>query len=175
VDTYIERNRKRPADYQADFSFLRGPKDQYLRKVWNLAVGKVIPMDEIIVLSSWQDRFWAWLIDVLLMSILWHRILTVLKIDAFGINGAILLAGILFVYWTALEGYRGQSLGKMLLNIVGTGPLGESIRFRDAAIESFGKAFLLPIDLLAGWYAFRARRQRLFNRISDTFVIKRAL
>jgi uncharacterized RDD family membrane protein YckC len=130
-------------------------------------------MDEIIVLSSWEDRFWAWLIDVLLMGILWHRILIVLRIDALGIGGAILLAAILFIYWTALEGYRGQSLGKMLFNIVITGPLGESIRFRDAAVESFGKAFLLPIDCLIGWFALGERRQRLFNRISDTIVIKR--
>ena len=130
-------------------------------------------MDEIIVLSSWDDRFWAWLIEVLIMGILWHRILTVLKIDALGISGALLLAAILFIYWTALEGYRGQSLGKMLFNIVVTGPLGESIRFRDAAVESFGKAFLLPFDCLIGWYALRISRQRLFNRISDTIVIKR--
>ena len=130
-------------------------------------------MDEIIVLSSWEDRFWAWSIDVLLMGILWHRILIVLKMDALGIGGAVLLAAILFIYWTALEGYRGQSLGKMLFNIVVTGPLGESIRFRDAAVESFGKAFLLPFDCLIGWYALRESRQRLFNRISDTIVIKR--
>lgn len=130
-------------------------------------------MDEIIVLSSWEDRFWARLIDVLLMGILWHRILIVLKMDALGIGGAVLLAAILFIYWTALEGYRGQSLGKMLFNIVVTGPLGESIRFRDAAVESFGKAFLLPFDWLIGWYALRESRQRLFNRISDTIVIKR--
>jgi len=130
-------------------------------------------MDEIIVLSSWEDRFWAWLIDVLLMGILWHRILIVLKIDALGISGAILLAAILFIYWTVLEGYRGQSLGKMLFDIVVTGPLGESIRFRDAAVESFGKAFLLPVDCLIGWFALRESRQRLFNRISDTIVIKR--
>jgi uncharacterized RDD family membrane protein YckC len=130
-------------------------------------------MDEIIVLSSWEDRFWAWLIDVLLMGILWHRILIVLKMDALGISGILLLAAILFIYWTALEGYRGQSLGKMLFNIVVTGPLGESIRFRDAAVESIGKAFLLPIDCLVGWFALGERRQRLFNRISDTIVIKR--
>ena len=49
-------------------------------------------MDEIIVLSSWNDRFWAWLIDVLLMGILWHRIALVLKMDALGINGILLLA-----------------------------------------------------------------------------------
>jgi uncharacterized RDD family membrane protein YckC len=130
-------------------------------------------MNEIIVLSSWEDRFWAWLIDVLLMSILWDRIMIVLKIDALSLSGAFLLAAILFIYWTTLEGYRGQSLGKMLLNIVVTGPLGESIRLRDAAIEAFGKAFLLPFDCLICWFALRKSRQRLFNRISDTIVINR--
>ena len=130
-------------------------------------------MEEIVVLSSWGDRFWAWLIDVLLMSILWHGITIVLKIDAFSLSGAVLLAAILFIYWSALEGYRGQSLGKMLLNIVVTGPLGESIRFSDAMVESFGKTFLLPFDCLIGWFALREKRQRLFNRISNTIVIKR--
>jgi uncharacterized RDD family membrane protein YckC len=130
-------------------------------------------MDEIIVLSSWEDRFWAWLIDVLLMGILWYRILTVLGIDAFSLSGVFLLAALLLIYWTLLEGYRGQSLGKMLFNIVVTGPLGESIRFRDAALESFGKAFLVPLDCVACWFFFRKSRQRLFNRISNTIVIKR--
>jgi len=123
-------------------------------------------------LSSWGDRFWAWLIDVLLMSILWYSVLTILKIDAFGLNGALLLAFLLFIYWTALEGYRGQSLGKMLLNIAVAGPLGEHIQFRDAALESFGKAFLLPLDCLAGWFFFRKTRQRIFSRISNTIVVK---
>ena len=130
-------------------------------------------MNEIIVLSSWEDRFWAWLIDVLLMGILWYRILTVLKIDAFSLSGVFLLAALLFIYWTVLEGYRGQSLGKMLFNIVVTGPLGESIRFRDAALEGFGKAFLLPLECVACWVFFRKSRQRLFNKISNTIVIKR--
>jgi uncharacterized RDD family membrane protein YckC len=144
-----------------------------ITKYGDNVVSKGVLMDEIIVLSSWNDRFWAWLIDVLLMSILWHKIAIVLKIDALGVSGILLLAVTLFIYWTALEGYRGQSLGKMLLNIVVTGPLGESIRFRDAAVESFGKAFLLPIDCLIGWFALRESSQRLFNKISDTVVIKR--
>ena len=118
-------------------------------------------MDEIVVLSSWEDRFWAWLIDVLLMGILWHRIMIVLEIDVFNLSGAFLLAAILFIYWTLLEGYRGQSIGKMLFNIAVTGPFGESIRFRDAVVESFGKAFLLPFDCLIAWVSFREDRQRL--------------
>jgi uncharacterized RDD family membrane protein YckC len=129
-------------------------------------------MDEI-ALASWDDRFWAWLIDVLLMSILWQRVLTSQEMDVFSPSAALLLASMLFIYWTALEGYRGQSLGKMLLNIVVSGPSGESIRFRDAALEAFGKAFLLPLDCLIGWLYLRESRQRLFNRLSDTMVIYR--
>ena len=131
-----------------------------------------VPVDEI-TLASWDDRFWAWLIDVLLMSILWHRILTSQEMDAFNPNGALLLALLLFIYWTVLEGYRGQSLGKMLLNIVVAAPLGESIRYRDAAVEAFGRAFLLPFDCLIGMLYLRVSRQRLFNRLSDTVVINR--
>ena len=124
-------------------------------------------------LASWDDRFWAWLIDVLLMSILWHRVMTSQEMDALSLEGIALLAMLLFVYWTALEGYRGQSLGKMLFNIVVTGPLGESIRLRDAAIEAFGKAFLLPLDCLLGWLYFRKSRQRLFSRMADCIVVNR--
>jgi uncharacterized RDD family membrane protein YckC len=130
-------------------------------------------MDEKVVLSSWNERFWAWLIDVLLMGIIWYRVMFVIKMEALSITGALLLAVALFIYWTALEGYRGQSLGKMILNIVVTGPLGEDIRFMDAAVEAFGKAFLLPVDCLIGWFALSKNRQRLFNKISDTVVIKR--
>ena len=126
-------------------------------------------LDEL-VLASWIDRFWAWLIDVLLMGLVWHRVIQVLGIDPMQLDALLMLSGLMFVYWTALEGYRGQSLGKMLLNIVVVGPYGESIGFGDSAVQSFGKAFLLPLDLLIGLYAYREKRQRLFNRLSDTIV-----
>lgn len=128
-------------------------------------------MDEI-VLSSWGDRFWAWMIDVLIMSILWHRIKIYLEIDAVSLSGALLMASMLFIYWTTLEGYRGQSIGKLFFNIAVTGPLGEEIRYRDAAVEAFGKSFLLPLDFLACLIFFRESRQRLFNKMSNTIVIK---
>ena len=126
-------------------------------------------MDELVA-ASWSDRFWAWLIDVLLMGLVWHRVVLVLGIDPMQLDALLMLSGLLFVYWTALEGYRGQSLGKMLLNIVVVGPYGEAIGFKDSAVQSFGKAFLLPLDLLIGLYAYRGKRQRLFNRLSDSVV-----
>ncbi len=123
-------------------------------------------------MSSWGDRFWAWLIDVLLIGILWQGVAVILEPEALGISDISILPCMLFAYWTATEGYRGQSVGKMIQNIAVTGPLGEEIRFIDAAIESFGKAFVLPVDCLICWLYFREKRQRLFNRISNTIVIK---
>ena len=131
-------------------------------------------MDELVA-ASWSDRFWAWLIDVLLMGLIWHRVVLVLGIDPMHLDAALMLSGLMFVYWTALEGYRGQSLGKMLLNIVVVGPYGEAIGFRDSALQSFGKAFLLPVDCLIGLFAFRGKRQRLFNKLSDTVVKKQVI
>lgn len=128
-------------------------------------------MDEM-VLASWEDRFWAWLIDFILIGILWHRIVVVLNMDVFGFDGALLHSILMFIYWTVLESFRGQSLGKMALNIAVTGTLGEDIGLIDAAVESFGKAFLLPIDCLISWIAYRGSRQRLFNKISNTIVIR---
>ena len=125
-----------------------------------------------LALASWEDRFWAWLIDIMLIGILWHRVMMVMKLEALGYDGALLHSLMLFIYWTALESHRGQSLGKMVMNIAVTGRLGEDIGLADAAVESFGKAFLLPIDCLAARIINRESKQRLFNRISDTIVIR---
>ena len=39
-------------------------------------------------------------------------------------------------------------------------------------ISSFGKAFLLPIDMILGLIFTNQKRQRIFNKIGDTVVIK---
>jgi uncharacterized Rmd1/YagE family protein len=49
---------------------------------------------------------------------------------------------------------------------------GNRIDIKSAAIESFGKAFLLPIDVILGWIFTNNKRQRIFSRISNTIVIK---
>ena len=120
--------------------------------------------------ASWRGRFWAWLIDVLLMGILWSSLMTISTIGASSAGGLGILSTMLFIYWTALEGYRGQSLGKMLLNIEVVRPAGEKIGFQDSAMESLGKAFLLPLDCLVGWIVYKGSGQRAFNRFSDTVV-----
>lgn len=131
---------------------------------------------ETIHLAKWESRFWAWLIDILLVGalsnliaislrFLWH--FEYFSLESFGVNGVLM-----FVYWTLFEGYNGQSVGKMALDLKVTDRNGGRIVFRDAALESFGKAFLLPLDCLIGWLAMPDSKLRLFNRISNTIVIK---
>ena len=128
-------------------------------------------------LAKWESRFWAWLIDIILIGLpLWalsDRLPPAWRftIDP-GLVSISLSSIVLFLYWTLLEGYRGQSIGKMALKIRVTGRAGEDIGFTAAAVESLGKAFLLVPDCLIGWLAMPGSKQRLFNRISGTIVIE---
>jgi hypothetical protein len=60
----------------------------------------------------------------------------------------------------------------MALNIKITKLDGRSVDWLSAAIESVGKAFLLPIDCIIGWILYGEKRQRLFNYISETIVVE---
>jgi uncharacterized RDD family membrane protein YckC len=77
-----------------------------------------------------------------------------------------------FGYWTYFEYTIGQSIGKRLLKIKTVNLSGSKIDIKSAAIESFGKSFLLPIDVILGWIFTNNKRQRIFGRISNTIVIK---
>jgi len=130
---------------------------------------------ETIYLAKWETRFWAWLIDILLVGVFSSFITNCsgffwdfdfISIVSFGISGVLM-----FAYWTLLEGYNGQSIGKMALGLKVTDRHGRKIEFGVAALESCGKAFILPLDCLIGWLAMPNSKLRLFNRISDTIVI----
>jgi uncharacterized Rmd1/YagE family protein len=49
---------------------------------------------------------------------------------------------------------------------------GRKIDIKSAILESFGKAFLLPIDVILGWIFTNNKRQRIFSRITNTIVVK---
>lgn len=78
----------------------------------------------------------------------------------------------LFLYWGYTEGTTGQSIGKKVMNIKVTDLNGEPIDTSTSMYQAFGKAFLLPIDLIIGLFAYRDKEQRLFNHLSGTIVIK---
>ena len=137
--------------------------------------------ERVIRIASWERRLGAWLIDIILVGVLVDLIVGMTgpltpvvpwlppgPAFQWGFSDGAL---VLFAYWTVLEGTRGQSLGKMAMSLKVTDMKGEKIDLPRAAIESFGKAFLLPLDCLIGWIAMRGSGQRLFNRLSNTIVI----
>jgi len=140
-----------------------------------------------VILASWTDRFVAWLIDFIIVSIGLGVLFALLAIPfwfSYYSNGMALAHNNLepfhyllsnlafFGYWTYFEHTSGQSIGKRLLNIKTTDMSGSRVDTKTAAIESFGKSFLLPLDVILGWLFTNNKRQRIFNKISNTLVIK---
>jgi uncharacterized RDD family membrane protein YckC len=136
-----------------------------------------------ITLARWSTRFWAWLVDFIIVAVAIEIIFAIAYAPlAFnqGIQdnpalGAVKFAVqslLFFGYWLYFESTSGQSIGKKLLKIKTSDLAGNLPSAKSAAIESFGKAFLLPIDVFFGWIFTNEKRQRLFNRASDTIVIK---
>ena len=146
---------------------------------------KPVP-EKTIYLARWSSRFWAWLVDfimvILFLEIVWGILILFWPVfpfwdflhwDPFTLS---IYTFIFFFYWTALEGYqgRGQSIGKMVMNLKVVNRDGTKINYMTAAIESLGKSFLpiLFFDCLIGWLAMPGSKLRVFNRISNTIVIK---
>jgi uncharacterized RDD family membrane protein YckC len=143
----------------------------------------VVPVAEL-KRAYWGERFLAWLIDIVILSV----IVTLLRFFVW-VNwpGYVWAPGVpwwipfvdfgtsnvvYFLYWMLSEGVYGQSIGKMIMRIKVTRMDGKLPNMAQAAIESIGKAFLLPLDFIIGWILYPSRRQRLFNYLSDTIVVR---
>jgi uncharacterized RDD family membrane protein YckC len=144
-----------------------------------------------IILANWGDRLLAWIVDFILVSIALAVLFAAITIPIWFFHyddemtaarayqnvqplHYIISSLAFFGYWTYFESTTsGQSIGKRLLKIKTIDISGDSrIDIKTAAIESFGKAFLLPIDVILGLIFTNNKRQRIFNRISNTIVIK---
>ncbi|HSA72933.1 MAG TPA: RDD family protein [Nitrososphaeraceae archaeon] len=148
-------------------------------------VADIYPVE--VILASWADRFVAWLIDFIIVSIGLGILFAVLALPFwfpdysngiaivhrnFGSFHYLLSSSAFFAYWTYFEHKSGQSIGKRLLKIKATDVSGKNVNIKSAALESFGKSFLLPLDVIFGWLFTNNKRQRIFNKISNTIVIK---
>jgi uncharacterized RDD family membrane protein YckC len=136
-------------------------------------------------LAKWLTRFWAWLIDVILVILFLNIVVGAfhdLHVSMYPLWDyghweffAISFQTIFFfLYWTVFESYKGQSVGKMVMNIRVVNRDGTKIHWATAAVESLGKAFfpVLCLDCLIGWFGMPGSKLRVFNRISNTIVIK---
>ena len=135
-----------------------------------------------IVIAKWSDRFFAWLIDFCIISIISTTVLSSIfgtinyelseKLIWAEMTQFIPTSIVFFAYWTILEYKKGQTIGKKILNLKVTDMYGKSPDLKGSIIGSFGKTFLLPLDVVLGWIFTNEKRQRIFNKIGDTIVIK---
>jgi uncharacterized RDD family membrane protein YckC len=78
-----------------------------------------------------------------------------------------------WMYFTLLEGYRGQSLGKMILRIRIVTVSGARMTAHEAAVRALAKVFILPLDILVGLIkARKAGFLRYFEFYTRTWVIR---
>ena len=133
-------------------------------------------------LAFWWERFLAWLIDVAIVGLVFSFLRLTALLGGLSFS---LIPGwpdwipflnldslVVFLYWMLMEGSTGQSLGKMVMRIKIVQLDGFPVNMGNAAVQSVGKAFLLPLDLLIGWIVYPRTRQRLFNYFSRTVVVK---
>jgi len=145
------------------------------------AVVEAVPT---LTLALWGERFVAWLIDVVIIGAIlgiiwlvcsivwptftgWPSFPTWIPFFSLGVDSIVY-----FVYCMFMDGTYGQSFGKMVMRIRVVQLDGSRIGMTHAVLESVGKAFLLPIDFIIGLILYAKKRQRIFNYISETLVVK---
>lgn len=145
---------------------------------------ELVLSDEIteIKLARWTDRFLAWLIDFVIISIISTTILAaatgnfeiIIVEDDIWSESINYIPGslVFFAYWTITEYKMGQSIGKRVFHLKTVSMDGKAADLKGVMISSFGKAFLLPFDVVFGWIFTNKNRQRIFNRAGDTIVVK---
>ena len=75
-------------------------------------------------------------------------------------------------YWIILEYKTGQTIGKKMFNLKITNSQGEKPSLIGVILSSFGKSFILPLDMILGLIITNEKRQRIFNKLGDTVIIK---
>lgn len=131
-------------------------------------------------LSSFKKRSFAFLIDfalILAITIAIVFIPQLLSLASFNLGGEIsttllITIGLLWLYWTLLEGFNGQSLGKRVIGLKVVRTDGKKMSYDHAAVRNFGKLLpLLPFDLLFGWRIKNQAFMRYFDKFAGTTVI----
>ena len=133
-----------------------------------------------IILAKWKDRFLAWLVDFIIISMISTSIffISFLYLDYnfenfISNDGMYIPTSVMFLaYWIILEYQTGQTIGKKMFNLKIVNNLGERPSLIGVIISSFGKSFILPIDIMLGWIITNEKRQRICNKLGNTLIIK---
>ncbi|MBN1683033.1 RDD family protein [Candidatus Bathyarchaeota archaeon] len=139
---------------------------------------------KVIDLASWGDRIIAFIIDMILVGIVIGVLKAIIILPSFFIGGYVGIPRYIpwsdfgfdnlfqFIYFAFMDYEYGQSIGKMVMKIRVTNLEGGAIDITQSLIQAFGKAFLLPLDLIIGWLFLGEKSQRLFTMLAKTIVTK---
>jgi uncharacterized RDD family membrane protein YckC/DNA-binding transcriptional ArsR family regulator len=130
-------------------------------------------------LASFESRVYAFLVDALiafvttaLLTLSEALSLLVGSPFRFNVGQTLVVAAIfLWIYSTLLEGFNGQTIGKHALALRVVMVDGKKTSYEHSAVRNFGKAFLLPIDLLIGLRLKNEMFIRYFDKFAGTTVI----
>ena len=118
-------------------------------------------------IATFRKRTLAFLIDLALVLAITILITLPNTIS----TGLIVFLVLLWGYSTLLEGFAGQSLGKRIIGLKVVRTDGKKLSYDHAAVRNFGKAFLLPFDLLVGLRLKDPRFIRYFDKFAGTTVV----
>jgi uncharacterized RDD family membrane protein YckC/DNA-binding transcriptional ArsR family regulator len=134
----------------------------------------------VLPLAALTRRMYAFLVDfattlgVFLVTSLATNLLSSLTLGVgfrVDLPNIILCLVLFWIYSTLFEGFAGQSVGKRIFGLKVVRLDGKRLLYDNAAIRNFGKAFLLPFDLLFGYRLKDKRFARYFDKFSGTTVI----
>jgi uncharacterized RDD family membrane protein YckC/DNA-binding transcriptional ArsR family regulator len=138
---------------------------------------EVAKKTSVLPLASLRKRALAFLIDFAITFAVFVVVPNIFSLLARGpmsildLNALLLFLVLLWIYFTLLEGFAGQSLGKRFVGLTVVRVDGKRLFYDHAAVRNFGKTFLLPFDLLLGFRLKDARFIRYFDKFAGTTVI----
>ncbi|MHA2297640.1 MAG: RDD family protein [Candidatus Hodarchaeales archaeon] len=148
----------------------------------------VVGITSDMVIADGGARFWAWVIDMVIINMVIEAIKWPFYLFGFfdfvffGISFFSLNSFALFLYWTATETFYGQSIGKAVLGIEVVTESGEKPELVPIVVSSVGKAFFLPFDVIISWFVKDQQKishfgvdfeQRLSQSLVKTVVIRK--
>jgi uncharacterized RDD family membrane protein YckC/DNA-binding transcriptional ArsR family regulator len=149
-----------------------------IRDLEALAIeAEVTRKTSVLPIATFKKRAMAFLIDFAIAFAVFLALPNTFSLFAKGAAALLDLNVILFslvlfwIYFTLLEGFAGQSLGKRIVGLTVVRVDGKKLFYDGAAVRNFGKVFLLPFDLLFGLRLKDERYLRYFDKFAGTTVL----
>jgi uncharacterized RDD family membrane protein YckC/DNA-binding transcriptional ArsR family regulator len=132
----------------------------------------------LLPLAALKKRVFAFLIDFAIAFAIFLGLPNAVSLltkgpgSIFDLNIILFSLVLFWIYFTLLEGFAGQSLGKRLMGLMVVRVDGKKVFYDHAAVRNFSKGFffLLPFDLAIGLRLKDQKFIRYFDKFAGTTV-----